>query len=184
MRPPRTGFNPRPSCEGRLGTSIKELKARIVSIHAPHARGDLDTLKNYPVVMEFQSTPLMRGATSVEPTHVSRSAVSIHAPHARGDVHPCFAHGGEVWFQSTPLMRGATAPRARLRRVGRVSIHAPHARGDHAREHDGHAHLVSIHAPHARGDVAVSSKDDHLDRFNPRPSCEGRPALFPCPAIQ
>ena len=55
-----------------------------------------------------------------------------------------------------------------------VSIHAPHARGDHAREHDGHAHLVSIHAPHARGDVAVSSKDDHLDRFNPRPSCEGR----------
>ena len=55
-------FNPRPSCEGRLGD------------------GDVvfDNEK-------FQSTPLMRGATWGPFLCALDCVVSIHAPHARGD---------------------------------------------------------------------------------------------------
>ena len=123
-----------------------------VSIHAPHARGDLGRarpllwLRGFnprpscegrpvfcPVVKPlvwFQSTPLMRGATSRALVLAAEHLVSIHAPHARGDSRPrtrltnrtCFnprpscegrprilaTERQSSWFQSTPLMRGAT----------------------------------------------------------------------------
>ena len=59
----------------------------LVSIHAPHARGDTVTLNNMHPMTQFQSTPLMRGATG------------------RFGARRRAAAG----FQSTPLMRGATS---------------------------------------------------------------------------
>ena len=56
-----------------------------VSIHAPHARGDRNRSNAMGAVRMFQSTPLMRGATSYECDRRQIPAVSIHAPHARGD---------------------------------------------------------------------------------------------------
>ena len=57
-------FNPLPSCEGRR-SQIKHGKGKaIISIHSPHARGDLARRKSTGFVSEFQSTPLMRGETS------------------------------------------------------------------------------------------------------------------------
>ena len=80
---------------------------------------------------EFQSTPLMRGATDLP--SVVRSPVTL--------------------FQSTPLMRGATSQLYRREHVAfQVSIHAPHARGDMGAGAGDSPDLVSIHAPHARGD--------------------------------
>ena len=59
----KTGdFNPLPSCEGRPGLSSAELVDALISIHSPHARGDL------------------RSARSASPARIS-----IHSPHARGD---------------------------------------------------------------------------------------------------
>ena len=81
-RTPR--FNPRPSCEGRLPPAN--------SIDKSHV---------------FQSTPLMRGATSDSSYGTPIELVSIHAPHARGDMR--------YW---------------RVVARSQVSIHAPHARGD------------------------------------------------------
>ena len=56
---------------------------------------------------KFQSTPLMRGETSL--------VLSSRKPEA---------------FQSTPLMRGETRRRSSAFWCSRISIHSPHARGD------------------------------------------------------
>ncbi len=106
--PPRTcGFNPRPSCEGRLSYD--------------------SNAENRPW---FQPTPLMRGATRRRRRHDRAVLVSTHAPHARGDASPTARPPGSVAFQPPPLMRGATHADARFRGVDEVSTHAPHARGD------------------------------------------------------
>ncbi len=124
------GFNPRPSCEGRQFT--------LFSIKKPSM---------------FQSTPLLRGATSITITFAILVSVSIHAPLARGDDASLSPTNGVKQFQSTPLLRGATGkiyrkdedrscfnprpscegrhgPRRLLDRQNHVSIHAPLARGD------------------------------------------------------
>ena len=80
--------------------------------------------------LEFQFTPLMRGATNTV-GFVKSFVVSIHAPHARGDGYVARRTWHAV-FQFTPLMRGATAETEEPLTVG-VSIHAPHARGDFQR---------------------------------------------------
>ena len=81
----------------------------------------------------------------------------------------------EMQFQSTPLMRGATVDRCRIVGVAGVSIHAPHARGDLQSVYVFLLPRVSIHAPHARGDTCPLRAPAARKRFNPRPSCEGRP---------
>ena len=151
--PSRSRFNPRPSCEGRLHVRVVALHAGPVSIHAPHARGDrvpqtsttscrsfnprpscegrLTPSASPTRASPFQSTPLMRGATTRDKEPSWLKPVSIHAPHARGDldldaprnladvsIHAPHARGDSApyglalplkSFQSTPLMRGATA---------------------------------------------------------------------------
>ena len=147
-------FNPRPSCEGRQELLRGQGGVR-VSIHAPHARGDISSALSSRMLLHlFQSTPLMRGATGKDGRGIYAIPVSIHAPHARGDPDGHGEHRPRLRFQSTPLMRGATCwyslytlrcamgfnPRpsceGRLVHdlegalVVKVSIHAPHARGD------------------------------------------------------
>ena len=62
---------------------------RVISIHAPHARSDARAKLSHHSIQLFQSTLLMRGATSL-PT--------------------AWRHSREL-FQSTLLMRGATGGR-------------------------------------------------------------------------
>ena len=79
-----------------------------ISIHAPHTRGDRSTpicsstMSNFnprpsyegrlgatdglPGDMQFQSTPLIRGATYEVRAAYHTDCISIHAPHTRGDV--------------------------------------------------------------------------------------------------
>ena len=111
-KPPRNNFNPLPSCEGR----------------------QKHTQKGYTLSV-FQSTPLMRGETSMPQTLPAHPPISIHSPHARGDatglallplqnnfnpLPSCEGRRVRVLldaagfaFQSTPLMRGETAPLSR-----------------------------------------------------------------------
>ena len=122
-------FQSTPLMRGATIYQVSEEYQLMVSIHAPHARGDLSRTQLSPVfscfnprpscegrlpwtalsvsAIRFQSTPLMRGATSL----ITLSASS--------------------WlFQYTPLMRGATGNALKTCICRRVSIHAPHARGD------------------------------------------------------
>ena len=131
-----------------------------ISIHAPHARSDLACLLCAEIV-KFQSTLLMRGATtSYWPT--SRPVtISIHAPHARSD----FLSVSAKRYTSrnfNPRSSCEERPAQGTRRAAHrdISIHAPHARSD------GFTFLVlvgtfdiSIHAPHARSDLVVRNPD-------------------------
>ena len=123
--------------------------------------------------LSFQSTLLMRGATSC----TAASAVDIR-------------------FQSTLLMRGATQDRRDRQPHHQISIHAPHARSDGWRDGRRDAEDISIHAPHARSDTASADKSAAAEtfqstllmrgatcwarwvpiwtNFNPRSSCEER----------
>ena len=145
--PLRRCFNSRPSCEGRPLKDVGIKNAR-VSIHAPHARGDVRVL-----------------AATEKPD------VSIHAPHARGD-RIVVSSLLPMMFQFTPLMRGATkvivTGAANLCFNSRPSCEGrpDYGRLDHVEE-------VSIHAPHARGD-GRNRRPPRTGGFNSRPSCEGR----------
>ncbi len=149
-----------------------------------------------PCSCGFQSTPLMRGAT----TSSTRCAMTCD-------------------FNPRPSCEGRRPADAVFRCIGTISIHAPHARGDQRHRSEGldHWHFnprpscegrprhswclpmmayfnprpscegrhhgmdgalslaISIHAPHARGDPPFTTTRHGLHDFNPRPSCEGRP---------
>ena len=149
-------FNPRPPCGGRLQGwreryrrsqfqstppmrgATKELMERYggseISIHAPHAGGDI-LLKQTPATAghfnprppcggrrslmwpvklraQFQSTPPMRGATCQHLLRRPRYGISIHAPHAGGDPQPRRSPGHQFYFNPRPPCGGR---RARLR---------------------------------------------------------------------
>ena len=101
-----------------------------ISIHAPHARSDLirrvsrSRLRNFNprssceerrysrsglyICWIFQSTLLMRGATTMLHKEAHHTIISIHAPHARSDPLSLTVSIILRTFQSTLLMRGAT----------------------------------------------------------------------------
>ena len=122
-------FNPRSSCEERLDASLDGF-----------------------IIFEFQSTLLMRGATT--PAVIdSQMDVFQSTLLMRGATDSLLLPASHSRFQSTLLMRGATqAVLSRLLEV-RISIHAPHARSDQVRPASLYHVDISIHAPHARSDV-------------------------------
>ena len=146
-----------------------------ISIHAPHTRSDIRCGYTGDKTCKFQSTPLIRGATSsqaalefclmlFQSTPLIRGAtyadflqqksvrISIHAPHTRSD-QPDYHYSVEAaTFQSTPLIRGATISQACSSRRASISIHAPHTRSDKARAQEAREREISIHAPHTRSD--------------------------------
>ena len=152
--PYRSDFNPLPSCEGRPIFYTNQFGVSIISIHSPHARGDLQAASG-----------------------CIRYQISIHSPHTRGDCpSPCRPSRRTYFnplpsregrhlgididkavreFQSTPLMRGETFT-GRADRVRRA---------------------ISIHSPHTRGDAVRTAWPPRSPHFNPLPSCEGRRAL-------
>ena len=86
-------FNPRSSCEERLDRQIRSL-IEYISIHAPHARSDVIPLRD--IIRDVRSSHFR-----------AMLHISIHAPHARSD-HSLLCNSN---FSS-------------------ISIHAPHARSD------------------------------------------------------
>ena len=170
-----------------------------ISIHAPYARSDLISM-SVPPSTSFQSTLLMRGATSSCVSTTRRQIEFQSTLLMRGATCPI---QWSIWtttkFQSTLLMRGATRTdsqeqvgtifqstllmRGATKEAWRdllsimISIHAPHARSDRAlSEHRGLHHQISIHAPHARSDSSSTSTPTACTNFNPRSSCEERRA--------
>ena len=119
----------------RGATLVRELRsaALIISIHAPHARGDSTLADRVHDVQISIHAPHARGDADWRQRRTSNVSISIHAPHARGDgveaegsgpglisIHAPHARGDrdpsnitikQARFQSTPLMRGATSQR-------------------------------------------------------------------------
>ena len=176
-----------------------------ISIHSPHARGDVlgrpsprrgdhfnplpscegrrFTSRMFRNPYQFQSTPLMRGET-LHVADVPKSLpISIHSPHARGDDVAAVLDVNSLAFQSTPLMRGETGCALIYNRDIAISIHSPHARGDDFWYRDPHTLQISIHSPHARGDHDCRCFLLPLFHFNPLPSCEGRPVSWPSSCV-
>ena len=78
-----THFNPLPSCEGRRAAWRRLPCGCRISIHSPHARGDLKDGGRF-----------------------GRGLISIHSPHARGDIHNFFANNSLNNFNPLPSCEG------------------------------------------------------------------------------
>ena len=124
----------------------------MISTHAPHAGSDLHVSVSYTVVILFQPTLPMRGATDPFTLYLHHVVISTHAPHAGSDqrckrvstyrLHfnprsPCgerrsdhspFSH--HFIFQPTLPMRGATKDLVLDYYRTQISTHAPHAGSD------------------------------------------------------
>ncbi len=143
---------------------------------APLMRGATARLVHLQRLWRFQSAPLMRGATAARRLSSQVQIVSIRAPHARGD-ELSDEESPVAKFQSAPLMRGATSHEPKPH-AARLFQSAPLMRGATTCNDSGGTTIgVSIRAPHARGDHEQPTPERARDGFNPRPSCEGRPAV-------
>ena len=145
-------FNPRASCEARLPPALNPFPRRV-----------------------FQSTRLLRGATMtcgiVYSTCLFQSTRLL-----RGATAGLSFLGAQRQFQSTRLLRGATWRSTCGGARHDISIHAPLARRDMLQSICWQYVFISIHAPLARRDRCGSLSAMSLQYFNPRASCEARPA--------
>ena len=100
-------FNPRSSCEERLqkGGNMSLFRDFNPRSSCEERRRSLRPIRNARL---FQSTLLMRGATSALFRSLQAPSISIHAPHARSDLFWGGRAAAYIQFQSTLLMRGAT----------------------------------------------------------------------------
>ena len=81
----RLMFQSTPLMRGATSHYIHNRSHKRVSIHAPHARGDIITPINVAMTIGFNPRPSCEGRHLLEGAGVRRELVSIHAPHARGD---------------------------------------------------------------------------------------------------
>ena len=128
------------------------------------------------IVWLFQSTLLMRGATTSAWDWSKLEDISIHAPHARSDnrILPYTQPDQSISIHA-PHARSDAAGGIVAVAIDVISIHAPHARSDISRRPSRIRITISIHAPHARSDVDMLIKRLINNHFNPRSSCEERP---------
>ena len=145
-------FQSTPLMRGETFTENLQRRHMCISIHSPHARGDLWTVWLHSVHKKFQSTPLMRGETFLAGLYPFQPEISIHSPHARGDsyhlsfpihiqisIHSPHARG-DFWlnrrgsrfsnFNPLPSCEGRRLCIPQFRNIHHISIHSPHARGD------------------------------------------------------
>ena len=134
----------------RLGDFV-QTNNNLISIHAPHARCDMDVYIKILWLIKFQSTHLMRGATIKAWRRELIVIISIHAPHARCD-WLSFALQNPAYFNPRTSCEVRLGGREYINVYDYISIHAPHARCDHRKRGARMDTRISIHAPHARCD--------------------------------
>ena len=150
----RRHFNPRSSCEERLHFYLFVI-----------------------LYIVFQSTLLMRGATSWAHAPLWCSPISIHAPHARSDMGVLPGNIIET-FQSTLLMRGATALDAGL--LPSTTFQSTLLMRGATKQTDSLVKLNEFQSTLLmRGATRIRNRSrDHHQDFNPRSSCEERPHIY------
>ena len=145
-------FNPLPSYEGRLPSVVVTPKGFGNFNPLPSYEGRRPCLAHKILCTKFQSTPLIRGETTLNHHWRRAQQISIHSPHTRGD--------------ASARRQAAGAP---------ISIHSPHTRGDECEGFPAPETSISIHSPHTRGDTTRLHHHGSGLYFNPLPSYEGRP---------
>ena len=126
------------------------IRAAVISIHAPRAGCDTSRSFSPRQTVQFQSTHPVRGATEPRFWRFSGHGISIHAPRAGCDAPPVGGGRSSRVFQSTHPVRGATS--AGNNKVASVPI--------------------SIHAPRAGCDASAGSiRRQRALYFNPRTPC-------------
>ena len=128
----------------------------LISIHSPHARGDMTHGGVDGLITHFNPLPSCEGRRRRSPR--PRPAVG---------------------FQSTPLMRGETDALGAERLSGRISIHSPHARGDMVLYSQAKVDTNFNPLPSCEGRQLFRISVDLYLYFNPLPSCEGRQHKLP-----
>ena len=144
-----------------------------ISIHAPHARSDRARIEELRAA-QFQSTLLMRGATSVRAR--PSSALLFQSTLLMRGATTCIDFPSNMSrFQSTLLMRGATHARDHASCFSDISIHAPHARSDLVGCFIFSVKKIFQSTLLMRGAtlVLLGQSTSYVD-FNPRSSCEER----------
>ena len=126
----------------------------------------------------FQSTLLMRGATTAA---VFSSSATMHF-NPRSSCEERQQQQGRIeitdLFQSTLLMRGATLSLVRAHQVHGISIHAPHARSDGSCWRQGRRSIFQSTLLMRGATLLLPSIAGKTGHFNPRSSCEERPAVM------
>ena len=115
--------------------STNPLSVAGISIHAPRTGSDPELIEAIPVIVEFQSTLPVRGATSTAYRTFWRKI-----------------------FQSTLPVRGATELRKQIAAIVSISIHAPRTGSDELRKQIAAIVSISIHAPRTGSDSKNSQK--------------------------
>ena len=112
------------------------------------------------IVMTFQSTLPMRGATNYLCSNLVHVEISIHTPHAGSDTAVAAARVETIYFN--PHSPCGERPMLTIPTITSfsISIHTPHAGSDSAHgrldlDHD----LISIHTPHAGSDLRGTRGD-------------------------
>ena len=192
----RAYFNPLPSCEGRLSPKtmlrpkclfqstplmrgetfsltcyicVKRISihsphargdvnrwitftASAISIHSPHARGDLPPSAVRALQRHFNPLPSCEGRLYWHTYHCSNIYISIHSPHARGDICGICKRQSRSHFNPLPSCEGR--PLDDLANIGkRLFQSTPLMRGETGQAGVARwANFISIHSPHARGD--------------------------------
>ncbi len=146
----------------------------MISIHAPHTRGDLPSVTQLTTRLIFQSTPLIRGATAAEPTFFIFVSISIHAPHTRGDHNASCATPTRRYFNPRPSYEGrltrASEKRSSVHFNPRPSYEGRQPISDTPFQKDLFQSTPLIRGA-TRPGTATRATRIH---FNPRPSYEGR----------
>ena len=174
-----SGFNPLPSCEGRPPAQVEQTAAQDISIHSPHARGDL--LSSPPASAgryfnplpscegrrdardtrhmrtdDFNPLPSCEGRRAPEEGFTPVADISIHSPHARGDTPPDESRTATGHFNPLPSCEGRRHITPRLTAPAPFQS-TPLMRGETVRgEMPAVRQRISIHSPHARGDTFAS----------------------------
>ena len=173
-----------------------------ISIHAPRVGGDSNRVLRASLIVRFQSTPPVWGATG-------RAPAEGNAHHYFNPRPPCGGrqedHGHYLFFHDisihAPRVGGDDRSNPNHQRPNRISIHAPRVGGDladmsmtlcsstfqstppvwgatHGAQPTTPQIMISIHAPRVGGDCRENRGRSGLDDFNPRPPCGGRQATL------
>ena len=125
-------------------------------------------------VIVLQSTPHMRGATSVPAKYQPTSKTSIHAPHAWGDLLGGFMGKNYTDFNPRPTCVGRLGTFMATPMTANFNPRPPCVGRREPMETTVIPEQTSIHAPYAWGDLLLSISYHRVSSFNPRPTCVGR----------
>ena len=189
-------FQSTPLMRGETRPRPRKASIRSISIHSPHARGDVVNCSHSGGASISIHSPHARG--DADPIlSVAHVTISIHSPHARGDAGSSPQLPSTIHFNPLPSCEGRPASRHSVAYStsdfnplpsceGRLSAmtevvgdekfqSTPLMRGEtQCRASRERKPGISIHSPHARGDDIRWSHSPSHCHFNPLPSCEGR----------